>query len=138
MPVITSKEKIREILKNSKNVAVIGISPDPSRPSYFVSEVVKRYGFNIFFVNPKYEGQIILGEPVYKSILDIPVDIDIVDLFRRPADVIYTAQDAVKKGFKTFWFQPGTLNLEVSKDLSQKGYNVVENYCLKVACMELL
>ncbi len=138
MPIIEKDEDIKKILKESKNVAVIGISPDPSRPSYFVSEVVKEYGFNMYFVNPKYAGQEILGEKVYASIKDIPVDIDIVDVFRRPADVVYTAQEAKEKGFKTFWFQPGTVNEEVAKQLSEEGYNVIKGRCMKVECQRLL
>lgn len=138
MPLITSKEEIRKILQSSKSTAVVGISPEPSRPSYFVSEVVKRYGFKLFFVNPKYEGAVILGERVYRTLLDIPEEIHIVNIFRRPGDVAFTAEEAVKKGFKTFWFQPQTLNKDVSRRMSENGYNVVENYCLKTACIELL
>lgn len=138
MPILKTDDEIRKILQESKNVAVVGISPDPSRPSYFVSEVVKSYGFNMFFVNPKYAGQEILGEKVYSSLEEIPEEIDIVDVFRRPADVKYTAEEAKKKGFKTFWFQPGTVNDEVVKELDEEGYNVVVDKCMKVECQRLL
>jgi len=138
MPVLEKDEEIRKVLKESKNVAVIGISPDPSRPSYFVSEVVKSHGFKMFFVNPKYAGQEILGEKVYASIKDIPEEIDIVDVFRRPADVKFTAEEAKKKGFKTFWLQPGTVNEDVVKELDKEGYNVVVGKCMKVECNRLL
>lgn len=138
MPILEKDEEIREILEKSKTVAVVGISDDPSRPSYFVSEVVKSYGFKMYFVNPKYEGKEILGEKVYKSILDIPDEIDIVDVFRRPADVVFTAEEALKKGFKTFWFQPGTYNPQVAQKLNQLGYNVVIDRCMKVESQRLL
>ncbi|MDM7273541.1 CoA-binding protein [Sulfurihydrogenibium azorense] len=138
MPILTKDEEIKNILESSKNVAVVGISNDPSKPSYFVSEVVKSYGFKMYFVNPKYEGQEILGEKVYKSILDIPDEIDIVDVFRRPADVVFTAEEALKKGFKTFWFQPGTYNPEIAEKLSNLGYNVIYDRCMKVECQRLL
>ncbi len=138
MPILKTDDEIRKILQESKNVAVVGISPDPSRPSYFVSEVVKSYGFNMFFVNPKYAGQEILGEKVYSSLEEIPEEIDIIDVFRRPADVKYTAKEAKKKGFKTFWFQPGTVNDEVVKELDEEGYNVVVDKCMKVECQKLL
>ncbi len=137
MPILETDEEIKKVLDESKNVAVIGISKDPSRPSYFVSEVLKRCGYKLFFVNPKYAGEEILGEKVYKSLLDIEENIDVVDVFRRPADVKFTAEDAVKKGFKTFWFQPGTYNEEVAKELDKKGYNVVVNKCMKVECARL-
>ncbi|MBK3331606.1 CoA-binding protein [Persephonella atlantica] len=138
MPVIESDEKIKEILEKQKNVAVIGISADPSRPSYFVSEVLQKYGFKLYFVNPKYAGQEILGEKVYRALSEIPDQIDIVDVFRRPVDVPPVAEEAEKKGFKTFWFQPGTVNEEVVKSLSDKGYNVVVDRCMKVEAMRLL
>ncbi len=138
MPIVNSKEEIKKILKTQKKVAVIGISADPSRPSYFVSEVLQKYGFKLYFVNPKYAGQKILGEKVYKALSEIPDQIDIVDVFRRPVDLPPVAEEAVKKGFKTFWFQPGTVNEEVVKNLSDKGYNVVVDRCMKVETMRLL
>ncbi len=138
MPVVEKDEEIKKILEESKNVAVVGISPNPSKPSYFVSEVVKGYGFNMYFVNPKYAGEEILGEQVYKSLKDIPVEIDIVDVFRRPADVPFTAEEAKEKGFKTFWLQPGTVNEDVVKQLSEEGYNVIAGKCMKIECMRLL
>ncbi|WP_456392241.1 CoA-binding protein [Persephonella sp.] len=138
MPVIKTDEELKRILENQKKVAVVGISSDPSRPSYFVSEVLQRYGFKLYFVNPKYAGQEILGERVYARLSDIPDEIDIVDIFRRPVDVPPVAEEAEKKGFKTFWFQPGTVNEEVVKQLSDKGYNVVVDRCMKIEAMRLL
>ncbi|WP_456402884.1 CoA-binding protein [Persephonella sp.] len=138
MGIITDDKKIKEILKKSKNVAVVGISPNPAKPSYFVSEVVQRYGFKMFFVNPKYAGQTILGENVYSSLSEIPEEIDIVDIFRRPADVPDTVREAKEKGFKTIWFQPGTVNNQVVDELATEGYNVIVDRCMKVECMRLL
>ncbi|MDQ7056721.1 MAG: CoA-binding protein [Persephonella sp.] len=138
MPVVENDKKIREILKSREMLAVVGISSDPSRPSYFVSEVLKRFGFRLYFVNPKYAGQEILGEKVYRTLSEIPDDIDIVDVFRRPVDIPSVAEEAERKGFKTFWFQPGTVNEEVVKQLSEKGYNVVVNRCIKVETVKLL
>lgn len=138
MPILQTDEGLEKILKESKNVAVVGISPNPLKPSYFVSEVVKSYGFNMFFVNPKYAGEEILGEKVYASLEEIPEEIDIVNVFRRPADIKYTAEEAKKKGFKTFWFQPGTVNDKVVKQLDKVGYNVVVDRCMKVELKKLL
>ncbi|WP_457625149.1 CoA-binding protein [Persephonella sp.] len=138
MPVVRDDEQIKNILKSQKKVAVVGISPDPSRPSYFVSEVLKNYGFKLYFVNPKYAGQEILGGKVYRKISEIPDEIDIVDIFRRPVDVPPVAEEAQKKGFKTFWFQPGTVNEEVVKELTEKGYNVVVDRCMKIEAVRLL
>ncbi len=138
MPVINSEEEIKKILEESKTVAVVGISPKPHKPSYFVSEVVKKYGFKMYFINPIYAGQEILGEKVLSSFDEIPEDIDIVDVFRNPSAIPEIAEAAKKKGFKTFWFQPGTVNEEVAEELSKEGYNVVKDRCLKVECMRLL
>jgi predicted CoA-binding protein len=138
MPVLDNDEDIKKVLKESKTVAVVGISPKPEKPAYFVSEVVKRYGFKMYFINPVYAGQEILGEKVLSSFEDIPEDIDIVDVFRNPSAVPDIAKEAKKKGFKTFWLQPGTVNEDVVKQLSQEGYNVVVDRCMKVECMRLL
>ena len=138
MPLLECDEKIKEILRNQRRVAVIGISDNPSRPSYFVSKVLKNYGFKLFFVNPKYKGQIILGEPVYHSLLEIPDKIDIINIYRRPIDIPYIYINAVKKGFKTFWFQPGTFNPKISDKLIKKEYNVVKDRCMKIEVMRLL
>jgi len=138
MPVISKDEDIKKILKESKTVAVVGISPKPEKPSYFVSEVVKRYGFKMYFINPVYAGKEILGEKVLFSFEEIPEDIDIVDVFRNPKAIPEIAEAAKKKGFKTFWFQPGTLNKEVADILDKEGYNVITNKCMKVECMRLL
>ncbi|WP_457644328.1 CoA-binding protein [Persephonella sp.] len=138
MPVVDNEQELKEILQKSKNIAVIGISPNPAKPSYFVPEVAQRYGFKLFLVNPKYAGEEILGEKVYSSIKDIPEEIDIVDVFRRPSDIPEVAKEAREKGFKTFWFQPGTVNNDVVEELSGAGYNVVVDRCIKVECMRLL
>ncbi len=138
MPIIEREEDIKKILENSKTVAVVGISPKPEKPAYFVSEVVKRYGFKMYFINPVYAGKEILGEKVLSSLEEVPEDIDIVDVFRNPSAIPEIAKEAEKKGFKTFWFQPGTTNMEVAKYLADKGYNVIIDKCMKVECMKLL
>ncbi len=138
MPFIEKDEDIKKILEESKIVAVVGISPKPEKPAYFVSEVVKRYGFKMYFINPVYAGKEILGEKVLASFEEIPEEIDIVDVFRNPSAIPEIAEEAKKKGFKTFWFQPGTLNEEVANKLSEEGYNVIKNKCMKVECIRLL
>ncbi len=137
MPILQTDDEIKEVLEKSKNIAVVGISNNPAKPSYFVSKALQACGYKLFLINPKYAGQEILGEKVYKSLLDIEENIDVVDVFRRPADVKFTAEEALKKGFKTFWFQPGTYNEEVAKLLDEKGYNVVIDKCMKVECIRL-
>lgn len=138
MPILREDKEIKSALKDCKTICVVGISPEPDRPSHFVSDVLQSSGFKLCFVNPNYEGQTILGEKVYGSIRDIPDKIDIVDVFRRPSAVPELAQEAKKKGFKTFWMQPGAENIDVMKQLDKEGYNVVFGRCAKVESLRLL
>ncbi len=138
MPVIEDYDELREILKKSRTVAVVGISPDRYRPSYFVSETVKRYGFKMYLINPEHEGEEILGEKVLGSLKDVPEKIDILDVFRRPQAIPKLAEEARKVGFETFWLQPGTENREVIEALDREGKNVVPGLCIKTCCHLLL
>lgn len=138
MPILRDDRDIKKALKDCKTICVVGISPDPYKPSHFVSAVLQSKGFKLCFVNPNYEGQEILGENVYASIEEIPDEIDIIDVFRRPSAVPEVARAAKKKGFKTFWMQPGTENIDVMKMLDKEGYNVVSGRCAKVESMRLL
>lgn len=138
MPILREDKEIKRALQSCKTICVVGISPDPYKPSHFVSEVLQGLGFKLCFVNPNYAGEKILGETVYPSIRDIPDEIDIVDVFRRPSAVPEVAEEAKKKGFKTFWMQPGAENPDVVKILDREGYNVVYGRCAKVESMRLL
>mgnify|MGYP001424819597 CR=1 FL=1 len=138
MPVIEDHEELREILKRSRTVAVVGISPDEYRPSRFVSETVKSYGFKIYLINPEHAGEEILGERVLGSLRDVPEKIDILNVFRRPEAVYALAEEAREVGFETFWLQPGTENREVIEALDREGRNVVPGLCIKTCCLLLL
>lgn len=132
MPIVSTDEDIKRILKESKKVAVFGISDDPKKPAYFVPIALKERGFEIYGVNPKHAGKIINGIEVYSSLLEIPCEIDVVLVFRPPQDLPSVVEQAYLKGFKTFWMQPGTLNENVKEELLKKGYNVVFEKCMKV------
>lgn len=138
MPILREDREIRLALKSCRTICVVGISPEPGRPSHFVSRVLKDRGFKLYLVNPNCAGQKILGEPVYASIREIPEEIDIVDVFRRPSALPEVAGEAREKGFKTFWMQPGTENPQVIEELDLAGYNVVFGRCAKVESMRLL
>lgn len=138
MPILRDDKDIKRALQECKNIAVVGISPEPYKPSHFVADVLQGFGFKIHLVNPNYEGQEILGQKVYSSIKDIPEEIDIVDVFRRSSAMPDVAREAKEKGFKTFWMQPGTQNMDVAKELDKAGYNVVAGKCAKVESMRLL
>ena len=91
-----------------------------------------------FFVNPNYAGKTILGQKVYASLADVPDEIDIIDVFRRPSAVPSLAEEARKKGFKVFWMQPGTESPETIVGLDREGYKVVAGRCAKIESGRLL
>jgi hypothetical protein len=138
MPILREDKDLKSALQSCRTICVVGISPDPYKPSYFVSDVLKSRGFKLYFVNPNYAGQTILGEKVYASIRDIPDEIDIVDVFRRPSAVPALAEEAKEKGFKVFWMQPGTESPEVIKKLDKEGFKIVAGRCAKIESTRLL
>jgi predicted CoA-binding protein len=126
------QDEALEVLKNARTVAVVGISPDPERPSYYVSERVISKGMHrVYFVNPKYAGQEILGIKVLSSLEEVPEPIDIVNVFRNPAHIEPIFEEALKVGAKCVWLQPGCENMEVIEKYKNK-IKVVWNACIGV------
>lgn len=126
-----SDEKIKKILKNSKTIAVIGLSPNEQKISYKVSAYMKSVGYKIVPIYPK--GEYILDEKVYRSILDVPFDIDIVNVFRKPeaANAIY--EDIKKmKNKPVLWLQLGIINNEVFKASEEDNIKMIQNKCIKI------
>ena len=138
MPILREDREIKEALTSCKNICVVGISPDPYKPSYFVSDVLQSRGFKLFLINPHYAGRTILGEKVYASLDDVQEEIDIIDVFRRPSAVPALAEEAMKKGFRVFWMQPGTESPETIVKLDREGYRVVAGRCAKIESGRLL
>jgi len=126
------QDEALEVLKNAKTVAVVGISPDPERPSYYVSERVISKGMHrVYFVNPKCAGQEILGIKVLSSLEEVPEPIDIVNVFRNPAHIEPIFEEALKVGAKCVWLQPGCENMEVIEKYKDK-IKIVWNACIGV------
>jgi len=127
----SSKEEIKEIFQNTKTIAIVGLSPDPSKASNMVAAYLKNEGFKIVPVYPK--GDEILGEKVYKSLEEIPFKIDMVDVFRK-AEVIDTVVDAcIKRGdIDCVWTQLGLVNNEAALKAQEAGIKVVQDYCTKI------
>lgn len=121
---------IREILHNARRVAVVGLSPDPLRPSNFVGFYLQRHGYQVVPVNPK-EAEI-LGEKSYPSLSAIPFPIDVVDVFRRPGAVPGIAREAVQIGAKALWLQFGVISQEGADIAEQGDLQVVMDRCMKV------
>jgi len=124
--------EIKELLNSSKNIAVIGISKNSGNPSYFISKYLIESGFNVYLINPNYSGEKILNHPVYSNISEIKEKIDIVSIFVNPSRTLKIAKDAVKLGFKAFWFQLETSNEETVDYVLKNGFDVVLEKCIMV------
>ena len=99
---------LRRILRESHVIAVVGLSADWFRPSYFAAKYMQEHGYRVIPVNPKYAS--ILGEKCYRSLREVPEKVDIVDIFRKSADVMPIAEDAIAIGAKVLWQQLGVRN----------------------------
>jgi predicted CoA-binding protein len=121
---------IQRVLYNSKTVAIVGLSKNELRASYFVGYYLTRHGYRVIPVNPR-ESQI-LGEPSFKSLLDVPVPIDIVNVFRAPEALPDIAREAVKIGAGALWCQFGVINEEGARIAEAGGLSVIMDRCIKV------
>ena len=124
-----SDSEIKQIL-SMKNVAVVGMSRDPNKDAHHVPKYLIENGYNVIPVNPTAEE--ILGRKCYKSLLDVPDKIDIVDVFRPSEDVPPIVKDAITKGVKVVWMQLGISNNEAAQEASKHGIKVVYNRCMLV------
>jgi uncharacterized protein len=125
-----SREEIKQILQDTQTIAVVGLSDDPSKTSHMVSEAMQRKGYRIIPVNPNAAS--ILGETSYASLKDVPVPIDIVNVFRRPEHTPPIAEEAVAVGAKVLWLQLGISNEETATIASEGGLKVIMDRCIKV------
>ena len=123
--------EIPELLRVAKTVAVVGISDKPDRASYGVSQyLLENSHFELFFVNPLLEE--VLGHKVYRSLKDIPVRIDIVDVFRKPADCLQVLEESIEIGAGAIWLQLGISVPEVETSGEKAGLKVVMDRCIKI------
>ena len=123
-------EKLKRILNTSRTIAVVGLSTQWHRPSYFAAKYMQEHGYRVIPVNPTADS--IMGEKSYKSLRDIPEKVDIVDCFRRPAEIPAIAEDAIAIGAKVLWMQLGVANAEARKRAEAAGLEVVEDHCVKI------
>lgn len=119
------------LLRNSNTVAIVGASNNPSRASYFVGTyLLSSSDFTVWFVNPREET--ILGHPAYPNLASLPESPDIVDVFRKPADLPEVLSEAREVSATTLWLQLGIFDQEIADEASDSGMNVVMNRCLKI------
>jgi predicted CoA-binding protein len=121
---------LRRILRESRVLAVVGLSADWFRPSYFAAKYMQEHGYRVIPVNPKYES--ILGERCYRSLRDIPEKVDLVDIFRKTQDVMPIAEEAIAIGARVLWQQLGVKNEAAAAKARAAGLETVMDRCVKI------
>jgi predicted CoA-binding protein len=121
---------LRRILKQSRSIAVVGLSANWWRPSYFAAKYMQEHGYRIIPVNPAYPE--VLGEKCYASLRDIPEKVDIVDCFRKSEEIPPIAADALAIGAKVLWMQIGVINHDAAATARAAGLDVVMDRCVKI------
>jgi predicted CoA-binding protein len=137
-PTVNSNpDEIREIFDTVKTIAVLGLSPNETKASHRVAKYLQEAGYKIVPVYPKEET--ILGEKVYRSLAEIPFEIDMVDIFRKPAAFDAIADACIARGdVKVFWGQVGLVNNAAAKKAEDAGMKVVQNLCSMVAHRDMV
>jgi len=126
-----NKDEIRDIFDNTKTIALIGCSPDETKASNIVAKYLINQGFTVYPVYPKEDT--ILGQKVYRSLSEIPYEIDMVDIFRKPAIIANIVDEAIVKGnIKYIWTQLGLINNEAARKAEMNGMKVIQNCCTKI------
>ena len=127
-------EQIRRILHEVRTIAVVGLSAEWHRPSFFAAKYMQDHGYRIVPVNPRYANAStdVLGEHCYAALTDIPFPVDMVDVFRRTDDVLPIAQQAIQMGAKCLWQQIGVMNLEADALARNAGMDSVMDRCVKI------
>jgi len=120
------------VLRSCRTIAVVGLSAEWHRPSNFAAKYLQQHGYRIVPVNPRYAGTDVLGERCHASLTEIPHPVDLVDVFRRTADVLPIARDAIAIGAKCLWQQIGVRNFEADRLVREAGLDSVMDRCVKI------
>ncbi len=120
---------IQQLLRNSETIAVVGLSGKPGRAGRTVPEYLQQHGYRIVPVNPNLSEA--LGETAYPSLLEIPLPVDVVQIFRRPENVPPVVEDAIRIGAKAVWMQLGIVNQQAAARARQAGLEVVMDACMR-------
>ena len=127
---------LRRILAETRTIAVVGLSADWFRPSFFAAKYMQEHGYRIIPVNPKYPE--ILGEKAYRSLADIPDKVDMVDCFRKTDDILPIAHEAIAIGARVLWQQLGVINHEAEALVCAAGMESVMDRCVKIEHARLM
>lgn len=121
---------LRRLLLETRTIAVVGLSANWHRPSHFAAKYMLEHGYTVIPVNPAYDE--VLGQKCYARLTDIPVPVDVVDVFRRPEDVPPLVDEAITIGAKALWLQLGVINVEAARKAEAAGLQVVMDRCVKI------
>jgi hypothetical protein len=121
---------LRRILRTSRTIAIVGLSAEWHRPSFFAAKYLQEHGYRVIPVNPRYDK--ILGERCHATLATIEIPVDIVDVFRRSEDVMPIAEEAIAIGAKCLWQQIGVRNEVAAALAASAGLEVVMNRCVKI------
>ena len=125
---MNSNDEIRELLVNIKTIAVVGLSSNPMRPSFGVSQYMLRHGYRIIPVNPN--EQMVLGQKAYASLTEVPEKIDLVDVFRRPEFVPEIIDELIRLNIPAVWLQEGVVHQSAAEKARDAGVIVVMDKCI--------
>ncbi len=129
--VSANMDEIKEIFESVKTIAVVGLSPNPTKDSHRVAAYLQSVGYTIVPIYPKEDS--ILGQKVYRSLQEIPFKIDMIDIFRKPAAVMPIVEAAIERGdVDVVWLQKGIVNNEAAQKAKDAGMKVVQNRCTMV------
>ncbi len=135
---IDTPDGIRRVIDETNRIAVLGIKQEPDRPAYYVPEYAQQAGYEIIPVPVFYpDATEILGRKVYRTVDAIPGDVDMVNVFRRPSDILPHLDDIIAKKPKSVWFQLGIRNDVAAEQLARAGIDVVQDRCLLVELQRL-
>ncbi|MGB3243874.1 MAG: CoA-binding protein [Sulfitobacter sp.] len=134
-----SDQLLKEVLTRTKRIAVVGVSTNPVRPSYFVARYLNLKGYTVVPVNPAYSGQLLFGQPIVDGLSDIKEAVDMVDIFRKSEAVPEIVEEAldVFPGLQTIWMQIGVQHAEAAAQAEAAGVTVIQNRCPKIEYQRL-
>ena len=134
-----SDDDLRKVLKRTRTVAVVGVSANPVRPSYFVARYLCLRGMRVIPINPGLAGQKLFGETVYSDVTQVPVDVDMVDIFRRSEAVPEIVDASLERwpALQTIWMQIGVTHPEAAAKAQARGVDVIQDRCPKIEYQRL-
>jgi len=136
--ILTESQIIKKCLQSCKAIALVGASPKPELASNEIMDYLMKNNYKVYPINPKYKGQLILGQLVYPDIISIPESIDMVDVFRPSPEAVEITKQAIEKKVTYIWLQLGIENEEAKKIAEANGITMIMNRCTLIEHKKLL